>query len=423
MAPDHSIIRRSLFLTAFFVLGHAFYYLLLAVGNRILRPEVFGLFYTSLSLYNVIFTPGLVLTFVYAQHFAGVAARRGNSAIYLEVRHVLLLSLRWGGLFLAAVLMVLAVLRTILGIESFLVVLLVIAYCYAAFIFETARTALQGLLRFFEYGMAWVFWNLAECVFAAAGFYFIGTVWSGLAGFLAGTLLATAVLIVVLWRRCDTASSPLAPAPAINLGSVIPFIVGYGLFTVLANVDVLLGYVLLSREQLGVYAASSMLPKAMATATLPVAQVAMPVITRQAIATSGVRTSVLKAVLVCLAAGVMGWAVLTLGNPLICNSRFGLRFCEGGLLELLALAAMPLGALRVLVISNMATGRRWRSLVQLVALAVFPLVAMAFPGGAARLAEQYMAASWGLMALYLIIAVSEGGFRGLLRRQREPFAP
>jgi O-antigen/teichoic acid export membrane protein len=423
MVPHHSIIRRSIFVTAFFVAGHAIYYLLLAFGNRVLRPEVFGLFYTSLSVYNVIFTPGLVLTFVYAQHFAGFAARHGNNAIYNELRHVLAFSLRWGALFLAAVMAGLAALGSVVGIESFLIVVLIVAYCYAAFIFETARSALQALLRFLEYGVAWVFWNFAECVLAAIGFYWIGTVWAGLAGFLGGTLIATGVLLPILWRRRASAAPSMALKSPISMNSVIPFIIGYGLFTVLANIDVLLGYVLLSREQLGIYAASSMLPKAMATATLPVAQVAMPVIARQITSTAGARASIAKAVVICLGAGIAGWAALSLSSPLVCNSRIGLRFCQGGLLETLALAAAPLGALRVLVVSNMALGKRWRSLVQLAALALFLVLALTFAHDAERLAEQYLAACWGLMLLYLLIPLGEGALRGLLGRRGEGFAP
>jgi hypothetical protein len=41
-AMRHSIIRRSLILTTFYISGHGFYYLLLLIANGMLDPIGFG---------------------------------------------------------------------------------------------------------------------------------------------------------------------------------------------------------------------------------------------------------------------------------------------------------------------------------------------------------------------------------------------
>ena len=73
-------------------------------------------------------------------------------------------------------------------------------------------------------------------------------------------------------------------------------IISYSLFILLNNVDMLVGYWLLSRAELDAYAASALLPKAIITATFAVAQVVLPVVTDQRVGGRSFRLSVVKGV-------------------------------------------------------------------------------------------------------------------------------
>jgi hypothetical protein len=413
-----SILWPTVIVTLFFLVGHAFHYLLLATGTRLLAPQVFGLFFTSISLINVILTPGIVLTLVFAQQFAGLAATAGVDAVRAELKRTLGVALRWGGIVAAASALVLAALGALVGIQSFAVVLLAPAVSLAVFLFETIRVAFQGLRRFAWFGTVWVAWRALQCLLAAAAFYYVGTVWSGLAGILLATLVVSLLMLLAL--------SPRAPlpervhAPTIGTGMVVPFVVGYGLFTLLANADVLVAYLVLTRDELGVYAASSILPKAIVTATQPVAQVVLPVIVAQTAADASVRASALKGAVAALALGALGWVALTVGEDFVCDGRFGLSSCNGTLLRTLALAAVPLGMLRVFIVTSLASGARWQPIVQLLGLSVFSVVALQLPRGAYALAWQYLVACWSLPVLYAVVVLSTRHRRPVVRSRASP---
>ena len=68
----HSVIRRSLYVSLFYVAGHAFYYLLILVANSRLEPADFGRFYLGWAILNIVAAPGAVLTLALSGHFAEV---------------------------------------------------------------------------------------------------------------------------------------------------------------------------------------------------------------------------------------------------------------------------------------------------------------------------------------------------------------
>jgi O-antigen/teichoic acid export membrane protein len=401
MRLQNSIIRRSLPVTLFFVLGHGFHYLLLAAANWTLPQEAFGLFYTSISLINVLLTPGIVLTFLFAQRFASLAAGSGDRAVREELHRILEWSARWGGAATVGAVLILVVFGAAIGVQSFAVVLLAPIVSFASFLFETARSALQGMMRFAWFSAAWVLCRAFQCLLGFAAFYFVGTVWSGLAGIAVATLVA--LIVVRLPLRAGTAVRPWTEAELIKLNEIAPFIAGYGLFTIMANADMLIAYLVLNRDQLGVYAASSVLPKAVVTATLPLAQVVLPVIVSKTVAAAGTRFSVLKGTAGALGLGVVGWLVLTVGSGLVCSSRFGLQFCDNTLLYTLALAAIPLGALRVLIVAGLAKGYNWQPLLQLFAVAALFAVALVLPSRPLVLADLYLVVAWALFVLYVLV--------------------
>src|ERR1700729_2677484 len=70
----HSVIRRSLYVSLFYVTGHAFYYLLILVANSRLEPVDFGRFYLGWAILNIIAAPGAVLTTLFPWLLAIMAA-------------------------------------------------------------------------------------------------------------------------------------------------------------------------------------------------------------------------------------------------------------------------------------------------------------------------------------------------------------
>jgi len=414
MFMSQSIVRRSLAVTAFYVLGHGFNYLLLVASNRLLRPEIFGLFYISNSMINVLMTPGPVLAMSFGQHFARLAASGGIDAVSAALGRTLVAMAGWGSFATMAVLIALAVAGQQFGVDSFAVLVLIPVIACVAVLFEIVRACFQALHRFAWFSASWVLWCGLHFILSLAGLYLVGTVWAGLLGSLLATIALMTVVLVILPVR-SARPSPRAETAAlpIKLRSVLVPVIAYGCFNLLASADVLLAYVLLNRNQLGVYIASSLLPKAIVTITLPVAQVLLPVLAAPASSSQTLRTAVLKALSVVLMLAGCASAVLWMGAAMVCNEQFGIRFCDIGLMSLLALAAIPLSITRVLVVNSLAIGSNWRPLLQVLGLAAIGILAGIYvQGDAYRLGTIYLAVCSGVMVLYVFADMVSERSRG-----------
>jgi O-antigen/teichoic acid export membrane protein len=398
----HSVIRRSLFVTAAFVLGHLFHYALMITANRVLDPGTFGRFYSSISLLNVLLTPATVLTFTFAQHFSTTFSMGGIGSVASELRTLIRQHLPVAAALVLLCTLALLLVRSLIGADALLLLVLVPLVAVSVYFFEMVRAALQGMQNFVSYSLAWIAWRGGQYVLAVVALVALGTAWSGLAGIFAATVIATIVLLALIAYRAERyANMPKTGGwSPFNMMTAMPFMIEYGIFILINNIDVLIAYLLLGSEQLGAYAASSFLPKAIVTATQPVSQVMLPVINVAAREGRRRRPAFWKAFAVCGLVGAAGAAVLSFGGELACNERFGIRFCSPWLLAVLAFAAIPLGMLRILVVAGLAVGDQRHSVVPAIAVAAFVAVAFAWGRSPDELAMIYAVFCWAFMLLY-----------------------
>jgi len=391
----------------FYVSGHAFNYLLLITTNHMVQPDIFGLYYICISMINVLVTPGLTVVWSLAQHLSVVAAIHPTVVVVAEFWRSLRKLLALGGLVAAIVASALSLLGQLIGLDSLVVILLIPVVALASLAVEFTRAAFQALQRFHWFSTSWVLWCALQYGFAIAGLLLIGTVWAGLLGLLIAAIVTAAG---ASWALGPSEAmppigerAPTEEASLIAVKGLIPLIAGYGLYTLLVNTDVLLAYLLLPREQVAVYVASSILPKAIVTATLPVAQVLMPVAIARASAAQSTRLYVLKALAAATSLAAAGVLVLKFGEGYACNSRFGLRYCDSELMMILAVAAVPLCALRVLVIGSLVHALNWRPLLQFVGVALVALLACLWHSSPEALAVIYVCICAGILVLYVAV--------------------
>jgi hypothetical protein len=107
-----------------------------------------------------------------------------------------------------------------------------------------------------------------------------------------------------------------------------------------------------------------------------------------------------KAVLVCAVLGVLGATVLALADDLVCSGRLGFRFCSTPLLATLAVAAIPLGVLRVLVVAELVLGTRYRVVLAVAAAFAFAVAVLLWARSPIQLATVYLVFNWTFVALY-----------------------
>ena len=416
----HSIIRRSLILTTFYISGHGFYYLLLLIANGMLDPIGFGRLYTGWAVLNVLVAPISIMALLLSSYFAQANASNGPAFVSRMLARVAAIALPWA----AATVLLLEVLfylgGRLIGVDS-LALILVLPLTAVSFLgVEILRASLQGTLRFAAYGASWFLWCVAQCAVGALGLLLTRSPWGCFAGMLVANLLTLGGLCWAVAGGGPTApAAPAATADSPELASyslrrALAFCSAFVGFVLFNNADIFLAYLILSPADLGIYTASSVLPKAIVTATQPVVQIILPVVI--SIQGEGEDTSqaVMKAIFAAFALGAAAFVVLWAGSDLACGAPHGIRFCTSPLMLLLAAAAVPLSVIRTLVTADVAHGRYWLPHLPFLALAVFAaamtLTKVSGPAENLHLATTYLYSCWGLLAVWAAAGIFRGRF-------------
>ncbi len=380
----HSIIRRSAAVTTAFAVGHGFNYALMWGANHLLDSGGFGLFYTSLLIVNVLLSPIMAVMLVLVRRLAVAGARQGRAEVAAMTWRLLGDCLR--ALPVIAVLaLLLAAAAGQLGFEAWPIALLIPLTVLALVVTEILRASFQGMLLFGWQNALWIVSTGAQFAFATAALWFLPRVWTGIAGVLAGAVVASAAFIPWFGRAKRAAAAPPSnSATVLDLSKEWPMLIGYSLFILLNNVDILVAYWLLPRAELDAYAASSLLPKAITTMTFAVAQVMLPVIVDQKADGISFRRSIVKAVAMTVGIGVAAAAILWIAVPWLQGTPLAIRRLDIPTMMTLAFGAVALGAVRVLVVIDIALQRHAVAFAQGAAIIVFTLVCLfarvAMPG-------------------------------------------
>jgi O-antigen/teichoic acid export membrane protein len=305
----------------------------------------------------------------------------------------------------------------LIGVDS-LALILVLPLTAVSFLgVEIVRASLQGTLRFVAYGASWFFWCVAQCAVGAVGLLLTRSPWGCFAGMLVANLLTLGGLCWAVAGGGAAAPDATEDGPKLasySLRRALAFCSAFVGFVLFNNADIFLAYLILSPADLGIYTASSVLPKAIVTATQPVVQIILPVVI--SIQGEGEDTSqaVMKAIFAAFALGAAAFVVLWVGSDLACGSPHGIRFCTSPLMLLLAAAAVPLSVIRTLVTADVAHGRYWLPHLPFLALVVFAaamtLTKVSGPAENLHLATTYLYSCWGLLAVWAASGIFRGRF-------------
>jgi O-antigen/teichoic acid export membrane protein len=409
----HSVIRRSLYTGAFFVAGHAFYYLLVIAANARLDPTGFGRFYLGWAILNVLAAPGGVLALSLSGHFADAYRLRGSAGSVAALRRAATALLPWALALVFAAEAILMLAGKTLGADSFVMIALLPLTALASVTVEILRAMFQGMLRFVLYGASWLFWCLGQFALGAAGLLIFGTAWAAFLGMLTANGITLAVLLVAVRRMRGARAHPsgqdglTANVVAQSFRHLLPMCAALGGFVVLNNADVLVAYLKLSAAELGVYSASAVLPKAIVTATQAVSLVILPVATHIRAESVSIRPALAKAIGLTFALAALGALALWLVLGEACGGGFGIKFCDPALLLWLAGAAIAVSVARTAIIADVLGGRRWRPQLPVAAAALFAAAAWLGATGGMRLAVYYAIMCWLLLGIFALAKLAE----------------
>lgn len=414
-AMRDSIIRRSLLLTSFYICGHAFFYLLILIGNALLDPGGFGRMYTAWAILNTLFAPVSIIVLLLSGYFAEGFGANGAPLVARLLARVSVIAVPWTvgivlvleGLFYIG--------GTVLGADSIALLLLIPVCAASYFAVELIRASLQGALRFMAYGLSWLLWCAAQCALGAVGLWLTHSAWGCFVGMLAANLVMVAALYLTVVDKAADASTAIRRGPIVSAASLrraAAFCSAFAGFVLFNNADIFLAYLVLGPADLGAYTASSVLPKAIVTATQPVVQIILPVVISIQIEGRDTRGAVIKAIAAAFAFGVAAFVVLWGGSDLACGTVHGIRFCKAPLMLILAAAATPLSVIRTMLTADVAHGRYWLPHLPLVAMLAFATAVMlqktSGPSMEMRLALTYFAACCGLLLVWVVVGIARG---------------
>jgi O-antigen/teichoic acid export membrane protein len=396
---EASVIRRSLWVTFFFLLGHLCYYCLIVLANRQLTPADFGRFYTGWTILNILFAPGAIFVLLLSGYFA-TAFRSGHqaavlAALWQTARQIaaptaLVVLLCEGGLILGG---------RVFGIDAFSLASLLPLTAVMSFMVEVLRAAYQGQMQFTRYGIYWTAWCGLQLLLGAVGIFLFKAPWAVFAGMLAANVVFLALLAVNLQRQVPAGGLP-EWHERLTLKQFLPLCGSLVGSVILINIDVLVAYLTFSPAVNGVYAASAFLSKVIITATQPIVQIMIPLIAHADSGSTGrQRLVTLKAIGVGAVFALSGAIFLWLGAAQVCGGSYGVKYCDIPVMDLLALSAIPLTIVRVWLIVDVAYKQYRVAQLMYGAVAIFVAFALTHSPGALSLAVIYCLCCWGALAV------------------------
>lgn len=371
-----SVIRPTILLALLVVPAFGANFLLQYSAAALFSPGDFGVFYTANTVGNVLFSGSIVLNIYFTRYLVSLQQSAETDIVFPAIRRLERVVLLWGGVVAALIFLALFGAASGLGVASWMVLLLVVLDAYTSYVTDLGRVALQSLHKAVALGLYTLGWMALRFALAIAGILLFHTVWAALAG-----VVTSSVLVWVgfhIWARSETGSRRSIASPP-KLVGLIPFILGYGLLILISNLDILLGYFLLSNVALGFYSASSVFPKAVLLVIMPLLQMLFPMLLRSRPSAQEFKKIAFKSGGIVLALSAAGAAMVWLLSPWICGGTFGLKLCQTPPLYVLLLSVMPLAGLRILVLLQSTRGHDWLALWMALPTVIYVFVAWYAP--------------------------------------------
>jgi O-antigen/teichoic acid export membrane protein len=357
---ETSVVRRTGVLLA--LVGPAFVanFLLLYACAGLLSASQFGVFYSANAVGNILFSGSLVLNLSFTRYLAELRAGHGIASTPRGLWRIERGLLGWGALISALLIASGLLVGGWVGVQSPLIVALVVLDAYTGYLGDLGRVLLQATRRTILLGCYTLVWMLLRLLLCLLGVLLFRTVWAAFSGIVASALVMIAGMNVwllrVLRHSHDAAGGAAGRLPGV--ASDLPAVLSYALLVAMANLDILLGYLLLPASLFGAYSASAILPKAILAIILPLQQMLFPLLaggTARAAAIAG-----LKGAGVVASVAILGVAVTSLARGLLCGAPPGLVFCVPPLMSVMLWSVVPLALIRILLLADFARRRYLR---------------------------------------------------------------
>ena len=401
-----SVVRRTLLFLVLIVPAFLANFLVYYFGTRLLPADQFGVFYVANTVSNVIFSAALIFNVFFSRLLVRVRQDSTELAAMQALRRLERAVVPIGGCVAVSAAIILVLIGGHLGISSRWIVILVVLDAYVAYIADLGRTLLQSLNRTVSLGLYTLVMMVARFALCMVGILTFHTVAGAFTGIVLSELLV--YLTFRFWLSRQLARGGPArvgqPQPLPSIMAILPVVIGYGLMTVMTNLDVLLSYFALKEADLGIYSASSVFPKAILVVMTPVSQMLFPMMFRGDAEPRDFVATAAKICVTVLFAAVGAAAVVWLLSGFLCGGRLGLQLCSVTPLSTLLVAVIPLALLRVAVLFQLARGRDALLLSLALPIVVYGYIALRMPLGVDTLASSFALFSYAGLTFFAILS-------------------
>lgn len=326
---------------------------------RLFSSERFGIYFVANTISAILFSGSLVLNIFFIRYLVSATHADSDAVVFARTLRLERVVVRWGGVVSAATLVGMLGIAKSIGFELPLLILLVITDTYTSYVAELGRVVAKAQRRTLLLGSYTLLWSILRLGLCLGGIWLFGTVAGAFIGIIASTLIAYLGIRFWISWRAPGVSADISELPSI--GVFIPAILGYGLVMVVSNLDVVLGYLALNQEDLGIYSASVMLPKAMLVLTTPLLlQMLFPMIVGEQPTLSPLGVIIGKSEVATFLLVGAAIAFLWATSDAVCGGIWGMPLCQPKLLNILLVSVLPTALLRLLVFVEFAKGRAWK---------------------------------------------------------------
>ena len=374
-------------------------YLFHFASARMLGPASYGDVASLVAVIGLVSLPLVGVQVAVARYIAGFAEAREDRSITLFFTKGLRLALA-GGLFLTAALCALAVpMRSFLGIESLLAVVLTALVAVPSVGGPVVWGLAQGLQRFTLFavsiGLGPALRPVLAVIFLAVGF--------GVAGAMGATLIAAVAALVVplvVLRQCVTTDTRRpSPIPGGEVARyLIPAMVGVLSITSLTTTDVIVAKAVFSDHDAGLYGSASLIGRVILYLPAAIVLVLLPKVAARQAAGRESRDVLMKSLLVTGGFCAIATLVYTVAPRLLVFVAFGSSFEDAaGLLWMFAVAMSGFAVLNVLLAYHLGRGENALSFLLLAGAVAQLVLFAAFHGSPEQLLAIDIAVAFGLL--------------------------
>jgi len=403
-SKKHSVVRRSLRLSLFTFPGIILNLGLLYVATILLDRGSFGIFYLSITLVNILFAPSLIINLFYIRTFIEHLEKFGQAAATLAIKKIIGIVARWAVCVALLAFAPLFFFGERYGLHPWVSVLIV-AIVLSSYIADCLRVAFQGMHQFSTLGMYSLSWMGLRFVFGVVGILIFHSAVGGLSGILISAPVIFLVFYLHHFRLGSVSEAGNTTVHLPSIARIAPLGVSYAIFTVLIYHDIVLAYLLLDTESLGVYSASSVLPKGIMMMAMPILQVFFPTV----IGSKGSRMIIMyivaKGFVATLTATLLVAAILHTASDLVCGSSYGLISCDPDLFNTMLFSIPPLAGLRVLVLYQVSKGHDFHPMLLAIPVLVLTYYSAGYDHSMSQLATNFMIFGYAAFVFYTIVSI------------------